>query len=220
MGCKLLIAAATLVGGMALAAGAQATAIAVANSGFESPVVSGAVPGSFTDWQVGGNGGVINNDAGLFAAPGGKQVGYAGTGYGILFQDVGAVTPGGKYRLTVDVGAAPGSITYDYRLLLGVWAPGGHDLATATIFAAAYDPVAIANGTFVSVSLTGVAPAMTGDLVVFLENSNAYGFGTESGFDNVALASGVPEPGAWALMLLGFGGLGLAMRARRRIAAA
>ena len=218
MGRKFLIAASAFAGAMALAA--QAGAVAVANSGFESPVVSGAAPGSFTGWQVGGNGGVINNDAALFVAPGGKQVGYAGTGYGILFQDVGAVTPGGKYTLTVDVGAAPGSITYDYRLLLGVWGPGGHDLATATIFAVAYDPVAIADGTFASVSLSGIAPGMSGDLVVFLENSNTYGFGTESGFDNVALSSGVPEPGAWALMLLGFSGLGLAMRARRRIAVA
>jgi hypothetical protein len=30
----------------------------------------------------------------------------------------------------------------------------------------------------------------------------------------------VPEPGTWALMLLGFGGIGLAMRRRRRPALA
>ena len=34
--------------------------------------------------------------------------------------------------------------------------------------------------------------------------------------DNVSLTGGVPEPAAWALMLVGFGGLGAALRHRRR----
>jgi hypothetical protein len=29
-------------------------------------------------------------------------------------------------------------------------------------------------------------------------------------------AGAVPEPGTWALMLLGFGGIGMAMRRRRK----
>jgi hypothetical protein len=33
-------------------------------------------------------------------------------------------------------------------------------------------------------------------------------------------ASGAPEPGAWALMLAGFGGMGAALRASRRKLAA
>ena len=33
--------------------------------------------------------------------------------------------------------------------------------------------------------------------------------------DNIAI-NAVPEPGTWAMMLLGFGGIGLAMRRRRR----
>jgi hypothetical protein len=46
------------------------------------------------------------------------------------------------------------------------------------------------------------------------------GFKMESGtnsfeIDNVAVRA-VPEPGAWALMILGFGGVGAAMRRRRR----
>ena len=38
-------------------------------------------------------------------------------------------------------------------------------------------------------------------------------------FDNVAINSAVPEPATWAMMLLGFGGIGFAMRRRpnRRI---
>jgi hypothetical protein len=34
------------------------------------------------------------------------------------------------------------------------------------------------------------------------------------------VAAGAPEPTAWALMLIGFGGLGVALRSRRRHAVA
>ena len=34
------------------------------------------------------------------------------------------------------------------------------------------------------------------------------------------LGGGVPEPASWALMLVGFGGLGMAMRRRRAVALA
>jgi hypothetical protein len=52
--------------------------------------------------------------------------------------------------------------------------------------------------------------------------------GTENqvGFDNITLGSatagmgGVPEPATWAMMLIGFGGLGAAMRSNRRKQAA
>jgi hypothetical protein len=37
---------------------------------------------------------------------------------------------------------------------------------------------------------------------------------------NIAYGGGVPEPGLWALMLVGFGGLGAALRARPRLARA
>ncbi len=38
--------------------------------------------------------------------------------------------------------------------------------------------------------------------------------------DNVALQAGaVPEPGAWALMIMGFGGVGAMVRRRRMILA-
>ena len=36
----------------------------------------------------------------------------------------------------------------------------------------------------------------------------------------IVVASGVPEPAAWALLLAGFGGLGLSLRSRRQAAAA
>jgi hypothetical protein len=43
------------------------------------------------------------------------------------------------------------------------------------------------------------------------------GLGDEGwGIRNVRVVGGVPEPGAWALMIVGFGGLGATLRAARR----
>jgi len=41
-------------------------------------------------------------------------------------------------------------------------------------------------------------------------------FGTTGQTGNVGATAGVPEPASWALMLVGFGGLGAALRLRRR----
>jgi hypothetical protein len=49
------------------------------------------------------------------------------------------------------------------------------------------------------------------DQIVFTSGQNSFEFDTIG-----ALASGVPEPGTWAMMLLGFGGIGFMLRAGRR----
>jgi hypothetical protein len=44
-----------------------------------------------------------------------------------------------------------------------------------------------------------------------------YSVGTGGFFDTIAISNGgVPEPATWALMLMGFGGLGTAVRSRRK----
>ena len=45
-------------------------------------------------------------------------------------------------------------------------------------------------------------------------------YGDEQGAAGGFSALAVPEPGAWALLLLGFGGLGVALRGRRHQAVA
>jgi hypothetical protein len=64
----------------------------------------------------------------------------------------------------------------------------------------------------------GVTFAGTAQSVVFGGSANFIGF------DNITLGSatagGVPEPATWAMMLMGFGGLGAAMRSARRKQAA
>jgi hypothetical protein len=49
---------------------------------------------------------------------------------------------------------------------------------------------------------------------------NATGYSSGGGAAELSLPSGVPEPAAWALMLAGFAGLGLALRKARRNRAA
>jgi hypothetical protein len=53
-----------------------------------------------------------------------------------------------------------------------------------------------------------------GTIRLGLSDNSAIASGNDFGVDNVRLA-GVPEPASWALMIMGFGGLGVAMRRRR-----
>jgi hypothetical protein len=61
---------------------------------------------------------------------------------------------------------------------------------------------------------------------VRIQGTGSGGISTNNGFDLDAIgivnhtAGGVPEPGAWALMILGFGGIGWSARRRRGFAAA
>lgn len=67
------------------------------------------------------------------------------------------------------------------------------------------------------VSNTGASESNDGGLTWAPGYENLFG-GAQLGGVGVALysGSGAPEPAAWALMLVGFGGLGAALRARRK----
>jgi hypothetical protein len=51
-------------------------------------------------------------------------------------------------------------------------------------------------------------------------NAFDYGYGMQGAFEVQGDVTAVPEPGAWALMIIGFGGAGAVLRARRRRALA
>jgi hypothetical protein len=103
-------------------------------------------------------------------------------------------TAAGLYSIVLNT-SSPG-VTFDSATLTG---PGGPytlglfpDNTSLKLF-----PTQIAAGDYVF-SFTGHAGAS----------------GTLTG--NVTITSAVPEPGTWAMMLLGFGAIGLAIRSRRR----
>ena len=71
----------------------------------------------------------------------------------------------------------------------------------------------------------GVHPGVAGDVGFFFNNGPSNANGTFNDFGSLAysatFAGGVPEPMTWTLMLVGFGGTGMAVRsARRRTAVA
>jgi hypothetical protein len=83
--------------------------------------------------------------------------------------------------------------------------------------------------TFIDRSVSGIlgfkgTGTFSGNIggVAFDPTPGQFSFSTQGGQSTTFSAStlAVPEPGTWALMLLGFGGIGLAMRRRRRPALA
>lgn len=75
----------------------------------------------------------------------------------------------------------------------------------ASVYSATNDLVSGYQGVVATVTGTG-----SDSLMFTAYNNPAYTY-----LDNVTL-SAVPEPATWAMMLVGFGGLGAAMRSRRR----
>jgi hypothetical protein len=59
-------------------------------------------------------------------------------------------------------------------------------------------------------------PITGGQLNTLTVNGLSRGNGSYGGQISFTPNSAVPEPGTWAMMLLGFGGMGMAMRRRRR----
>ena len=171
-----------------------------------------------------GNIGVYAPPPMSYTPPVGDQVGYIGGGSPLVvdpgsFSQVLGVTAvtGDTYDLGVHVGARGQGYTLgDYTIEL---------LAGTTVLASVTDPVDPAPGTFLLAGLTYVAKpgdSSLGDLGIVLTGGTSAG-GTAYGqvaFNDVTLTI-VPEPSTWAMMLLGFGGLGFAgyRQAKRSCAA-
>lgn len=63
----------------------------------------------------------------------------------------------------------------------------------------------------------GIIAALTGETIKSVELYNSGGFKEAKQFEfDQVITNGVPEPSTWAIMLVGFGGLGVALRQRRR----
>jgi hypothetical protein len=67
-------------------------------------------------------------------------------------------------------------------------------------------------------SISGV-PILFGQLNTITVNGLSRGLGSYGGNATFTPAAAVPEPGTWAMMLIGFGGIGYSMRRRRKTSA-
>jgi hypothetical protein len=188
---NLLAVAAILAAG-----GAHAAANLITNGSFET--------GDFTGWTQGGNtgftgvvtsgfDGITAEDGNYFAALG--PVGSDGT-LSQTFTDTPGVTYESSFWLASD-----GDTPNDFS----VTGPGTLSLPTQTDIPA--QPFEQFFGFFTGSGL---------DTITFtFRNDPGY-----LGLDNVSVTSTVPEPAAWASMILGLGLAGAALRRRKVIAAA
>jgi len=66
---------------------------------------------------------------------------------------------------------------------------------------------------------TGSDSVEPGTLRVSFRNNEGLAGGNDFAIDNISVTA-VPEPGTWALMIIGFGGAGAMLRSNRRKAVA
>ena len=141
------------------------------------------------------------------------------------------VVPGGPFSLANPLATFPGTDldkadTYDFTFTVG--APTG-TLATIQIQAQAQktgdnEPITFdfysgspGSGSFLGTSSTGTNANLTFNPTVgsyYVEVLPAYIASNNEALSGTILISTVPEPAAWTMMLVGFGGLGAALRRR------
>jgi hypothetical protein len=136
-----------------------------------------------------------------------------------------ALNPGGRvsgFGFSTDPNLSGGAVTGDYTNITTT--PAGGQIADVEVCfsnangngcsgsggATVGDP---ATGTL-TLALAGGSTAITlDDFGVRYQTLGLDGEGSGRGYE---VPGAVPEPGTWAMMLLGFGGIGFAMRRRRR----
>ena len=191
-GLIALLGAATLC-----AAPAYATEL-VTNGGFEANPADGS---AITSWIVTGNG--VFDDQ-VFPASGAHDVAFTSlTGdsdVGTLSQDL-ATTAGTSYKLSFQLLDTAGYFGDSFSVSFG----GFSQTFSGSDAAFFYTPIVI------SVAGSAVTGAVT---TLSFQGTADPTFGQAWNLDDVSVGGGVPEPGAWALMLSGFFGIGWALRRR------
>jgi len=158
-----------------------------------------------TSSNIGGSTGLVYTSGGF------DQFTAADTGYAAI---------GGTDTLgTFTLGANPMNYTNDlFKLLVTFTAPAGVS-GGGTFNANLIGSVTGANNGGVTITFTNptqIFHSSIGDFTLGVNNVSISGTsGTPVPITGYLLAA-VPEPATWAMMLVGFGGIGLAMRRRRR----
>lgn len=198
-GLLVIGAAMALVASLAVSGGASANI--VRNPGFEAD--GGFTNLTITDWQVDGWYGTFH-DGNIFPFAGGH---FAATGCSVGFCKLSqtlTTVPGELYDLSFEFNPGQGSfgaltnILWDGFIVYSV-GPGPRDWFHHTVIE--------------------LQASRTQTVLMFIGFQGS----ANNGLDEVSVVSestlpgsAVPEPGAWALMLAGFAGIGVLLRARRR----
>ncbi len=185
-----------------LAGSGVASANIVRNPGFEAD--GGFTNLTITDWQVDGWYGTFH-DGNIFPFAGGH---FAATGCSFQFCKLSqtlTTTPGEFYDLSFEFN--PGQGAFDTALTNILW-------DGFIVYSVGRGPRDWFHHTVIELQATRTQTVLM--FIGFQGTAN-------NGLDEVSVVSesavpesAVPEPGAWALMLAGFAGVGLMMRARRR----
>jgi hypothetical protein len=133
---------------------------------------------------------------------------------GSISQQISGLTVGNTYTLSFDWAAAQlanrtGATTEQLAVTLG-----GVTQTTDII----KNPSEAFSG-WKTVTMQFVATGAD-ETLTFLSVGTPDGLPPIAALDNVSLTGGVPEPATWAMMLVGFGGLGALIRRRRSLVAA
>lgn len=133
---------------------------------------------------------------------------------------------------SIDAGIYAADLDASVELVSAIAPPPSDDddpLIPNLVFTWTGEPFNASGGPFADVSFAGLTAKSTFSgfqndgfsAMAVTNNGSATGdLSFNSGRVGVPMASAIPEPGTWALMILGFGGAGAALRARRRWAVA
>ncbi|WP_308815754.1 PEPxxWA-CTERM sorting domain-containing protein [Sphingomonas sp. GV3] len=188
---KRVLTAAALIGGTALSMPASAANL-VTNGSFET--------GDFTGYTANGN--FLSVQTNPFAG--------ISTPFGTHFAALGT-TPAAGGTLSQTLTTIAG---WTYTLSYYLASDGG----TPNFFNASWNGNVISGSAQTNIARQGFTQYqfnVTGtgsDVLTFAERNNP-GF---LGLDNISVTAAVPEPATWALMILGMGAVGFAMRRSRK----
>lgn len=205
---------ATAIAALLISGAAHATTNLVVNGGFESPVISppyalDATPAGWTgtgDLVVQGYSGSVNSGDGNQWFDLNPNVN-AGTG---ISQDVSLVA-GQSYLFSFIYNGGGGGSTNTISYNIGSDLSGSVSTAALNVYGGS--PWQTLSTSFIS-SITGP------QTLHFMPNGTWSGGFIDMVQLTTATAAAVPEPATWALMLIGFSAIGLAMRRRRSTVAA
>lgn len=208
---KILVGAAFAATAM-LGATASNASVAIINGSFES----GINPGTFTTlangdntsitgWTVGGLG--IDYIGTYWQADDGvRSIDLSGNNHGSISQLLTGLTIGSVYNVTFALAGNPdgGGSTK-----VAVASDGG---SQAQVFNFVQGGNTKSNMGWTDQVFSFTATNTTANLTFSGTQDDAYG----PALDNVSISNAIPEPSTWAMMILGFGAVGVAARSSRR----